>query len=285
MRTRPAPDPPYPDPPVDPWVAHVTPGLAGRRAPYGPAGWARRPDVGLTVRADAAVWAAAGLADVRGRPVRALAVCVDHGGGVDVLLSAPAVPPAGWRAHGDDPCRVRVPAAVAFADPAGSFSGRVPPVPVVLACATPDGRPVHVDVAAVAALAVPADALGPVAVALLASPLAVGLDVVVGGVDPAALPPRAAHGPGRLHLAPDGATAAALACALAGDDEPVVLVARAAGPGVATADPVALLRAGVAVVTDAAARPVRWRLAPCPDRGAAWILAPTGWPVATLLTT
>jgi hypothetical protein len=226
-------------------------------------------------RADAVTWCAAALDDAHGRPVRAVALRAHRDDTVEVVLSAPVPTPAGWERPGDDPCRLVVPADAVLEPPTGDTPYRCGTAPLVVAFDAPDGAAVRLDVSATGPLTVATGVLGPVAAALLSTPLADGLDVVVVGVDPARLRRVRGDRRGRLHVATDAAEACALAVALHEDaDEPVVVVVRATA---SDADALAALAAtGVSVVTDHRLVLSGYEVV---ATGEGWRLDPLTWPI------
>ena len=262
---------------VDSWVARVAPATTGWPPPVRAPRRSPLQAAELTARLDAVVWAAAGLTDERGLSARALALRADDTG-IEVLMSRPVVAPAAWRRLAGD--RLVVPPGAAAALPGAAVAhpgalARAPAdIPLLVAFDAADDAVVLVDVAAVGALGVPdAGWLGRAAAALLRTPLAPGLDVILCGVDPAGLPALPVGAPGRPYVVPDLARAHALARGLRDPDDPVVVVYGGPDP-----DPAATLGDGVPFV----AGPVgsaRWRLAPSGDRT---LLEPLRWPVGRL---
>jgi hypothetical protein len=230
MRRRPAAlhhPAPAPTDPVDPWVALLSPTPpAPPRRDEGPPTYA---DALALARADAARRVAARLVDRWGRPVRVLAT-VRRGDDLAVVLSADAAPPPGWSSLGGG--RLLVPIDVDTAAlVAGVVDELADPAPALLEL---DG--VSVDVVAVGTLAVTAGAATVATVRrllahLLRAPGALGLDVLVSGLDGRCLPRLPPDSPGRLHAPIDADALVPLARSLAGTEEPVVVVAPAGALG------------------------------------------------------
>lgn len=249
MRRRPAPPVAARSPaadPVDPWVGLLAPSPSSAPSPSPlPAVAPPTEREALAVaRADAARRIAAGLLDRRGRPVRVVAT-VARGDDLEVVLSAAASPPRGWSALGDG--RLLVPAAVATAALLAAVPDELAdPAPALLEL---DGVAVDIVAAGVVTLT---DAAATVATVrhllagLLGAPAALGVDVLVSGLDPRCLPRLAPDSPGRLHAPIDAAALVPLALALAGTEEPVVVVAPAAALG--TGDRAALAAVGVGAI-------------------------------------
>lgn len=228
------------------------------------------------VRADAARRVARRLLDVHGRPVRVLAT-VEAAGAVTVHLSAVAAPPPRWTAAGDV---LAVPATV----PTETLVGAVPdelddPGPALVELITPEGAAVAVDVAAAGVLSVAAEVatvgvVRALVLGLLRAPAATGVDVLLSSIHPACVPAVPPHAPGRLHAPLAAADVVPLATALAGGDEPVVVVA--ASDALTWDGVLALRSAGVGAVLLGGA-PAAWHLG---GRPSAMTLTPLGLVVA-----
>jgi len=247
----------------DPWLSLVAPTPDARAAVPAPT-----PETATrTAALDAVVWAAAQLRDVRGRAARAVALRSAPDGGVDVVLSRPvAAAPDGWRALGAD--RLHVPAGTPAPAAAGA-AWTAGDTPLLVAFEAVDGARVCLDLGAARLLCVPDEAqLGLVAAALLRTPLALGLDVVLCGLHPGNLgEPPGDGAPGRLHVAADAGEMRSLVALLDASDEPVVVVHHGGAD--------ALVDLPVAAVTTSP-DPARWRMQPGSARST---LAPVGWPV------